>query len=76
MLTIDEELDVRGFNDPIPTMRAMKRLGQLAVNQRLKVITNYGGGAILDFEALCKSRNHELMETREENGDIIFIICL
>ena len=73
MLTIDEELDVRGLNCPMPIIRTRHSLKHLSVGQHLKIIAT-DPGTVRDFEALCGHTGNKLVVSESENGEYIFII--
>ena len=73
MLTIDEELDVRGMNCPMPIIRTRQSLKQLSMGQHLKIIAT-DPGTVRDFEALCGHTGNQLVASDREKGEYIFII--
>jgi tRNA 2-thiouridine synthesizing protein A len=55
------ELDARGFNCPLPILKAKKALAELASGDVLKVVAT-DPGSMRDFQAFARQTGHELLE--------------
>ena len=69
----DRELDVRGLNCPLPTLRAKKVLGDLTTGQVLKVMAT-DPGSVKDFQAFCQQTGNELLQHAEVNEEFTFFM--
>lgn len=69
----DHELDARGLNCLLPILRAKKSIAQMASGQVLHIEAT-DPGAVTDFGAFVKQTDHQLQESREENGTFHFLI--
>lgn len=72
-VTPDKVLDASGLNCPLPVLKTKKALEELQSGQILEVITT-DPGAKADIPAFCNRTGHELIETVEEGGKIIFYL--
>lgn len=70
---VDETLDVKGLNCPLPILKAKKALNLMAPGKTLEVLAT-DPGSVADFEAFCRSTGNELLAS-EENSDVFrFVI--
>jgi TusA-related sulfurtransferase len=60
-MQIDQELDTRGLNCPLPILKAKKALTGMQSGQLLKVIST-DQGSLRDFAAFAKQTGNELLE--------------
>lgn len=72
-LPYDAELDVRGFQCPLPVLKARKRLESLPPGAALKVLATDPAAAI-DFPHFCKEAGHELLASGAEGDALTFLI--
>ena len=72
-MSFDMELDARGLNCPLPILRAKKSMAELTAGQVLQ-ITATDPGSVKDFEAFCKQTGNELLESRDESGEFVFLL--
>lgn len=72
-VAIDRVLDTRGLNCPMPILKAKKALNEMASAQLLQVLAT-DSGAVRDFEYFCKHTGHQLLESREQQGEFVFLI--
>lgn len=73
MSNFDQEIDVCGLNCPLPILRAKKALAKMESGQVLHVIAT-DPGAKKDFESFSKQTGDELLESREEDGKLYFML--
>lgn len=73
MLAADMELDARGLNCPLPILRTRKSIQSLSSGQVLKIIAT-DPGSVKDLEVFCKQTGHQLLDSRQSNGEYHFSI--
>jgi TusA-related sulfurtransferase len=71
--TVDERLDCKGLNCPLPVIKTKKALEKMAVGQVLEMVAT-DPGSKPDMTAWSKSTGHELLETKEEPGLFSFYV--
>ena len=67
------ELDVRGFNCPIPVLRTRRALEAMTTGQELRVLAT-DPAAEIDFKHLCNVTPHELLNLERADGELRFLI--
>lgn len=72
-VTEDRLLDMRGFQCPIPVVKANLAIKEMAPGQVLKVLAT-DRGAISDFPAWAEDTGNELVSTGEDDGVLVFWI--
>ncbi|NBW56161.1 MAG: sulfurtransferase TusA family protein [Betaproteobacteria bacterium] len=72
-MLIDQELDTRGLNCPLPILKAKKALAELTSGQILRVVST-DTGSMRDFEAFAKQTGNELVEQSTEGKDFIHVL--
>lgn len=72
-MNIDKELDVRGLSCPLPILRTRQALKAIEAGKVLK-ITSTDPGSLRDFEAFATQTGNELVETRQSNGEYVFVL--
>jgi len=70
---IDQVLDTKGLNCPLPILKAKKALKDLPTNAVLQVVST-DPGSVADFEAFCRTTGNELLETQTGDGVYTFLI--
>lgn len=73
MTEVHKELDVRGYNCPIPLLRAKKALSGMQAGELLRVLTTDPGSEI-DFKVYAEASGHELISFEENDGKFIFVL--
>lgn len=66
-MQIDQEIDTRGLNCPLPILKAKKALATMQSGQLLKVVAT-DTGSVRDFQAFAKQTGNELVQ-QETLGD-------
>ncbi len=61
-IVVDQEVDARGLNCPLPILRCKKALGTLQSGQIVKVLAT-DPGAPRDFERFTRQTGHVLVRT-------------
>jgi tRNA 2-thiouridine synthesizing protein A len=69
----DQILDAKGLLCPLPVLKARKALKAVPVGGVLQVLAT-DKGAMQDFAAFCETTGNTLLESREEDGVLIFEI--
>ena len=69
----DKTFDYTGLKCPMPVLKTKKELKNLSSGQVIEVIVD-DVGAKKDIPALLNKIGDELVELKEENGNLIFII--
>ena len=72
-MIIDQELDTRGLNCPLPILKAKKALTAMQSGQLLKVVST-DNGSLRDFAALSKQTGNELMSQETSGDDFINVL--
>ncbi len=70
---VDETLDAKGLNCPLPILKAKKALKGMEDGKVLEVIST-DPGSVADFEAFCRTTGNELMEHATGDGVYTFLI--
>ena len=66
-------LDARGLNCPLPILRTKKALSGLGSGETLAIVST-DPGSLKDMQAFCKQTGHELVESRSEQGEFVFVV--
>ena len=72
-MEVDQEVDTRGLNCPLPILKAKKALAELQSGELLKVLST-DGGALRDFQAFAKQTGNELVEQQTVGEEFIHIL--
>ena len=73
MYEVDQELDARGLNCPLPILRAKKALRDLGAGQVLRILAT-DAGSVKDFEAFAEQTGNELLESTESGDEFHFLL--
>lgn len=72
-MNIDRELDARGLNCPLPILRTKKWLNEMSSGQVLRVLAT-DPGSVRDFQAFSRQTGHELLDSRSDEGQFVFVL--
>jgi TusA-related sulfurtransferase len=72
-MQIDQELDTRGLNCPLPILKAKKALTAMQSGQLLKVVST-DKGSLRDFAAFSKQTGNELRSQETVGEDFIHVL--
>ncbi len=72
-MNIDQELDTRGLNCPLPILKAKKALSAMESGQVLRV-TATDSGSVRDFQAFARQTGNELLEQQTAGADYIHVM--
>jgi tRNA 2-thiouridine synthesizing protein A len=70
---IDQELDTRGLNCPLPILKAKKALTAMQSGQLLRVVAT-DAGSLRDFAAFAKQTGNELVEQQTQGNEFIHVL--
>lgn len=73
MNDVNQELDARGLNCPLPILRAKKAIAGMAAGEVLKIVAT-DPGAVKDFEAFCRQTGNELLRSQSTGDGFEFLI--
>ena len=69
----EQELDATGLLCPLPVLKLRKRLGALAVGDRIRLRAD-DPAAVIDVPHFCAESGHLLVETAEEDGAQVYLV--
>jgi tRNA 2-thiouridine synthesizing protein A len=69
----DVELDARGFNCPLPILRAKKALNDMRSGQTLEIVATDPGSA-QDFRVFAARTGHVLLGLSEAGGECTILL--
>jgi tRNA 2-thiouridine synthesizing protein A len=72
-MQIDQELDTRGLNCPLPILKAKKALTGMQTGQLLKVVST-DKGSLRDFAAFSKQTGNALVSQETVGDDFIHVL--
>ena len=72
-MQIDQEIDTRGMNCPLPILKAKKALAGMESGQLLKVVAT-DTGSIRDFQAFAKQTGNELVHQDTVGSEFIHVL--
>ena len=72
-MQVDQELDTRGLNCPLPILKAKKALTAMQSGQLLKVVAT-DAGSMRDFAAFAKQTGNELVEQQSAGNQFVHIL--
>ena len=70
MVEVDQELDLKGMNCPLPLLKAKQALKQLRSGQVLRVQAT-DPGSVRDFASFARISGHELISSEQVSGVFI-----
>ena len=72
-LTVQQELDLRGLNCPLPMLRTKQALRSMEVGQCVRVVAT-DPHSVIDFMGFCDTTEHELLAHEQAEGEFTFTI--
>ncbi|BBL23338.1 MULTISPECIES: sulfurtransferase TusA family protein [Comamonas] len=72
-MQIDQEIDTRGMNCPLPILKAKKALSGMESGQLLKVVAT-DTGSLRDFQAFAKQTGNELVHQETVGDEFIHVL--
>ena len=74
MSIVDEQIDARGLNCPLPVLKAQKRLKSMMPGASLEILAD-DPKAPADFEQFAEVSGHQLAAA-EINGNILRVVLI
>ena len=72
-LHVDQELDARGLNCPLPILKTKKALTAMQSGQVLKVVAT-DAGSVRDFAAFAKQTGNELVSQETVGNEFVHVL--
>ncbi|MEY2994525.1 MAG: hypothetical protein RL357_1460 [Pseudomonadota bacterium] len=72
-LAIDQELDARGLNCPLPILKAKKSLATMTSGQLLRIVCT-DAGSVRDFAAFAKQTGNEMVDSDVAGPEYTYIL--
>ncbi|MCI0399780.1 MAG: sulfurtransferase TusA family protein [Gammaproteobacteria bacterium] len=72
-MRVDEILDVKGLNCPLPILRTKAALLRIQPGEVLEILAT-DPHAVIDFQGFCAQTGHELLHVSETDGVFKFLI--
>ncbi|MFM8999332.1 MAG: sulfurtransferase TusA family protein [Actinomycetota bacterium] len=70
---VDQTLDMRGFQCPIPIVKTNQAIKGMQAGQVLKVLAT-DKGSLTDFPAWADDTGNEIVSSGEEDGALMFLV--
>ncbi len=70
---MSQVLDARGFNCPIPVLKARKALQAMKGGEQITVMAT-DPASYIDIPHFCNTTGHDLLDAREEDGIFTYVI--
>jgi len=70
---VDQELDARGLNCPLPILKTKKALTAMQSGQVLKVVAT-DAGSVRDFAAFAKQTGNELLSQENVGDEFVHVL--
>jgi len=70
---MSDTLDARGYNCPIPVLKARKAIQGMAVGDTITVLAT-DPASFIDIPHFCNTTGHELITSTEEEGIYTYLI--
>jgi tRNA 2-thiouridine synthesizing protein A len=73
MTDMEQMLDVRGMQCPLPLLKLKQSLNKMSPGERIRVWTT-DAGSLRDFPAFLRQAGHQLVSLQEEPEQYCFVI--
>lgn len=70
---VDQVLDAKGLNCPLPIIKTKKMLKDMALGTTLEVLAT-DPGSVADFAAFCRTTGNEIVEQSQDGSVYRFVI--
>ena len=71
--SVDQELDARGLDCPMPLLKAKRALNAMRGGEQLRILAT-DKGSVRDFEVFARQSGNPLISSIEEDGVFIHVI--
>jgi len=72
-IKVDKVMDLSGLACPMPVVKVSKGIKEIEVGQVLEA-TSTDPGSLTDFPAWARTSGNEIVDTRQDEGEIKFYI--
>lgn len=72
-MQVDQELNVRGLNCPLPILKAKKALAGMTSGQLLRVVCT-DAGSVRDFAAFAKQTGNDMVDSETTGPDFVYVL--
>jgi len=72
-MDVQQELDTRGLNCPLPILKAKKALAGMQSGELLKVVAT-DPGSVRDFQAFARQTGNELVEQQTLGDEFVHVL--
>ena len=72
-MDIQQELDTRGLNCPLPILKAKKALATMQSGELLKVVAT-DPGSVRDFQAFARQTGNELVDQQTLGDEFVHVL--
>lgn len=73
MNNVDQTLDARGLNCPLPILKIRKTLQAMATGEVVRMLAT-DPGAPKDMESFCNQTGHQLLSSELQDKDYVFMV--
>ena len=72
-MDVQQELDTRGLNCPLPILKAKKALATMQSGELLKVVAT-DPGSVRDFQAFARQTGNELVDQQTLGDEFVHVL--
>lgn len=72
-VTVQQELDLRGLNCPLPILRTKQALREMDEGECVRVVAT-DPHSVIDFTGFCDTTEHELVAHHQTGDEFSFVI--
>lgn len=72
-MQIDQELNARGLNCPLPILKAKKALAAMTSGQLLRVVCT-DAGSVRDFNAFAKQTGNDMVASETAGPEYVYVL--
>lgn len=73
MNNVDQTLDARGLNCPLPILKIRKTLQAMETGEVVRMLAT-DPGAPKDMESFCNQTGHQLLSSELQDKDYVFMV--
>jgi tRNA 2-thiouridine synthesizing protein A len=72
-IRVDKVMDLKGLPCPMPVVKVSKGIKEVEIGQVIEAIST-DPGSLTDFPAWARTSGNEILESKQEGGEIRFYI--